>query len=81
MIAFRTRWDGEAAAIDATAGRPGWLTVDTNTGERIENIRLGVKVTRLCGLHVISLVFNDVCRLDRQLTGRAAWQGSPGSSQ
>ena len=45
------------------------------------DIPLGASVAELGGLHVVSLAFNDARRLDRQLAGRAARQGDPGSYQ
>ena len=73
--------DAEEAAIVATAGQAGQLTVATNMAGRGTDIPLGAKVAELGGLHVISLAFNDARRLDRQLAGRAARQGDPGSCQ
>jgi len=73
--------DAEEAAIVATAGQAGQLTVATNMAGRGTDIPLGQKVAELGGLHVISLAFNDARRLDRQLAGRAARQGDPGSYQ
>ena len=45
------------------------------------DIPLGETVAERGGLHVVSLAFNDARRLDRQLAGRAARQGDPGSCQ
>jgi len=73
--------DAEEAAIVAIAGQAGQLTVATNMAGRGTDIPLGAKVAESGGLHVISLAFNDARRLDRQLAGRAARQGDPGSYQ
>lgn len=73
--------DAEEAAIVANAGKATQLTVATNMAGRGTDIPLGATVAQLGGLHVISLAFNDARRLDRQLAGRAARQGDPGSFQ
>ncbi|ASJ73795.1 hypothetical protein [Granulosicoccus antarcticus] len=73
--------DAEEAAIVANAGQTGRVTVATNMAGRGTDIPLGETVAELGGLHVISLAFNDARRLDRQLAGRAARQGDPGSCQ
>lgn len=73
--------DAEEAAIVATAGQAGRLTVATNMAGRGTDIPLGENVAEAGGLHVISLAFNDARRLDRQMAGRAARQGDPGSYQ
>jgi len=73
--------DADEAAIVARAGQVGCITVATNMAGRGTDIPLGESVAELGGLHVISLAFNDARRLDRQLAGRAARQGDPGSYQ
>lgn len=73
--------DAEEATIVANAGQAGRVTVATNMAGRGTDIRLGDTVDELGGLHVISLAFNDARRLDRQLAGRSARQGDPGSYQ
>lgn len=73
--------DAEEAAIVASAGQVGQLTVATNMAGRGTDIPLGATVAETGGLHVISLAFNDARRLDRQLAGRVARQGDPGSYQ
>jgi preprotein translocase subunit SecA len=45
------------------------------------DIKLGLGVERLGGLHVIVAECNESRRLDRQLFGRAARQGDPGSHE
>lgn len=73
--------DADEAAIVAIAGQRGQVVVATNMAGRGTDIPLGDAVAELGGLHVISLAFNDARRLDRQLAGRAARQGDPGSCQ
>ena len=45
------------------------------------DIPLGAGVTGLGGLHVIGACRNNAKRIDRQLSGRCARQGDPGSYQ
>ena len=73
--------DADEAAIVAMAGQAGCVTVATNMAGRGTDIRLEEAVVESGGLHVLSLAFNDARRLDRQLAGRAARQGDPGSYQ
>ncbi|MFK7997157.1 MAG: hypothetical protein AB8B87_23695 [Granulosicoccus sp.] len=71
--------DSDEATIVAEAGQSGRITVATNMAGRGTDIPLGPGVARLGGLHVVSLAFNDARRIDRQLVGRTARQGEPGS--
>lgn len=71
----------EEAAIVARAGEPGRVTVATNMAGRGTDIKLGEGVTKLGGLHVIGTELHDSQRIDRQLYGRCARQGDPGSVQ
>jgi len=70
----------EEAQVVAGAGMKGMITVATNMAGRGTDIKLGVGVTKLGGLHVISIERNDSPRIDRQLIGRAGRQGDPGSA-
>jgi preprotein translocase subunit SecA len=69
------------AEIVASAGQPGAVTVATNMAGRGTDIKLGEGVTALGGLHVIGSSRHDSRRIDRQLRGRCARQGDPGSSK
>jgi preprotein translocase subunit SecA len=71
----------EEAEIVARAGRPAHITVATNMAGRGTDIKLGRGVADLGGLHVISAESNESARIDRQLFGRGARQGDPGSAQ
>ena len=75
------RQDEDEAAIVAQAGRAGRITVATNMAGRGTDIPLGEGVAKRGGLHLVSLAFNDTRRVDRQLAGRTARQGDPGSFQ
>jgi preprotein translocase subunit SecA len=71
----------DEAAIIAQAGARGAVTIATNMAGRGTDIRLGAGVAELGGLHLVGLEHNDSLRVDRQLIGRVARQGNPGSYQ
>lgn len=71
----------EEAQIVAGAGQSGKITVATNMAGRGTDIKLGRGVAELGGLHVIASERNESGRIDRQLFGRCARQGDPGSAQ
>jgi preprotein translocase subunit SecA len=71
----------EEAQIVAEAGQHGHITVATNMAGRGTDIKLGRGIAELGGLHVIAAERNESGRIDRQLFGRCARQGDPGSAQ
>src|SRR5687768_5342576 len=71
----------EEAAIVAEAGQMGKITVATNMAGRGTDIILGRGVAELGGLHVVDTEPASSYRVDRQLFGRAARQGDPGTAQ
>jgi preprotein translocase subunit SecA len=71
----------QESAIVAKAGQPGALTIATNMAGRGTDIALEHSVRDKGGLHVILGEANDYGRIDRQLMGRCARQGDPGSVQ
>jgi preprotein translocase subunit SecA len=71
----------EEAQIVAGAGQSGKITVATNMAGRGTDIKLGRGVAESGGLHVIASERNESGRIDRQLFGRCARQGDPGSAQ
>jgi preprotein translocase subunit SecA len=71
----------EEAQIVAGAGQAGRITVATNMAGRGTDIKLGRGIAERGGLHVIAGEPNDSARIDRQLYGRGARQGDPGSAQ
>jgi preprotein translocase subunit SecA len=78
---LNARNDREEAAIIALAGQSGRVTVATNMAGRGTDIKLGDDVAKAGGLHVIVAECNDASRIDRQLHGRSARQGEPGSCE
>jgi preprotein translocase subunit SecA len=71
----------EEATVVAMAGEAGRITIATNMAGRGTDIRLGHGVAELGGLHVIATERHESGRVDRQLFGRNARQGDPGSAQ
>ncbi len=73
--------DAEEAAIIARAGQPAAITVATNLAGRGTDIKLDPAVSELGGLHVIVAEHHALARVDRQLIGRCARCGDPGSAR
>jgi preprotein translocase subunit SecA len=71
--------DAEEAEIVALAGEPGAITIATNMAGRGTDIKLAAGIVELGGLHVILTELHEAARIDRQLAGRCARQGDPGS--
>ncbi len=78
---LHARHHRDEAEIVRVAGEPGRVTVATNMAGRGTDIKLHPAVRDAGGLHVILSEMNRSKRIDRQLAGRAARQGDPGSSQ
>jgi preprotein translocase subunit SecA len=76
---LHARQDRDEASIIARAGEAGRVTVATRMAGRGTDIRLAAGVAEAGGLHVINCQHNHSRRLDRQLAGRCARQGDPGS--
>ena len=76
---LHARQDAEEAEVIARAGRAGQVTIATNMAGRGTDIALEPGVRDLGGLHVILTEGHESRRIDRQLIGRAARQGEPGS--
>ncbi|MCL4109936.1 UNVERIFIED_CONTAM: hypothetical protein GTU68_012745 [Idotea baltica] len=73
--------DAEENDIVSTAGQPGQILLATNMAGRGTHISLTDESKAAGGLHVIAVERNDSVRVDRQLIGRGARQGQPGSAQ
>ncbi len=71
----------EEADIVRVAGEEAKITIATNMAGRGTDIKLSSKVAKAGGLHVIATERHESGRIDRQLFGRSARQGDPGSAQ
>ncbi|MGQ3050192.1 MAG: preprotein translocase subunit SecA [Roseateles sp.] len=80
-VVLNAKHDRDEAEIIARAGVAGTVTVATNMAGRGTDIVLGPGVAERGGLHVILSEYHESARIDRQLFGRAARQGDPGSGE
>jgi len=71
----------EEASIISVAGEDAHITIATNMAGRGTDIKLGNGIAERGGLHVIATERHESARVDRQLFGRSARQGDPGSAQ
>ncbi len=71
----------QEAEIISNAGQKGAITIATNMAGRGTDIKLAEGIQELGGLHVIGTTRHQSRRIDRQLRGRCARQGDPGSSK
>ena len=76
---LNAKQDQEEAATVALAGDAGRVTIATNMAGRGTDIKLDKAVCERGGLHVILTELHDASRVDRQLAGRCARMGDPGS--
>jgi preprotein translocase subunit SecA len=77
---LNAKYHQQEAEIVARAGQRGAITIATNMAGRGTDIKLGPGVADLGGLHVLATERHEARRIDRQLRGRCARQGDPGSS-
>ncbi|MBT9486178.1 MAG: preprotein translocase subunit SecA [Rubrivivax sp.] len=78
-VVLNARQDAEEAAIVAAAGGSGRITIATNMAGRGTDIKPDAAALQAGGLHVILTEFHESPRVDRQLFGRSARQGQPGT--
>lgn len=78
---LNARQNEREAEIIAEAGKQGAITIATNMAGRGTDIKLAPGVNTLGGLHVIGTTRHPSRRIDRQLIGRCARQGDPGTTQ
>jgi len=78
---LNAKQDAGEADVVAAAGQPGTITVATNMAGRGTDIRLAEGVAACGGLHVILTECHESARIDRQLYGRCARQGDPGTCE
>ncbi|MEI6394059.1 MAG: preprotein translocase subunit SecA [Verrucomicrobiota bacterium] len=77
---LNAKYHQQEAEIITRAGGRGAVTIATNMAGRGTDIKLGPGVPDAGGLHVIGTERHEARRIDRQLRGRCARQGDPGSS-
>jgi preprotein translocase subunit SecA len=77
---LNAKFHQQEAEIVARAGQRGSVTIATNMAGRGTDIKLGEGVAEIGGLHVLATERHEARRIDRQLRGRCARQGDPGSS-
>jgi preprotein translocase subunit SecA len=77
---LNAKYHQQEAEIITRAGQRGAVTIATNMAGRGTDIKLGPGVAELGGLHVLATERHEARRIDRQLRGRCARQGDPGSS-
>ncbi|GAA5511069.1 preprotein translocase subunit SecA [Novipirellula caenicola] len=73
--------DADEASVIGRAGQTGAITVATNLAGRGTDIALDSVSRELGGLHVIVSQRSELARVDRQLIGRGARCGDPGSAR
>ena len=78
---LNAKQDESEAEVIAMAGQFARVTVATNMAGRGTDIQLGAGVAEKGGLHVILTEYHESRRIDRQLFGRCARQGDPGSCE
>ena len=76
---LNARQDANEAEVVAGAGQAGAITVATNMAGRGTDIALGPGVAQGGGLCVVLTEYHESPRIDRQLFGRCARQGDPGT--
>lgn len=76
---LNAKQDGDEAELVECAGKSGQITIATSMAGRGTDIKLQAEVKECGGLFVLIVEKNDAARIDRQLAGRCARQGDPGS--
>ena len=77
---LNARRHAQEADVISKAGEKGAITIATNMAGRGTDIKLAPGMAELGGLKVIGAARHDSRRIDRQLRGRCARQGDPGST-
>lgn len=78
---LNAKQNDKEAEIIAHAGKRGAITIATNMAGRGTDIKLEPGVAEIGGLYVMGTTRHQSRRIDRQLRGRCARQGDPGSSK
>src|SRR5205823_6644528 len=80
-VVLNAKQNDREAEIVAHAGRPGAITIATNMAGRGTDIKLEKGLAEIGGLYVMGTTRHQSRRIDRQLRGRCARQGDPGSAK
>lgn len=78
---LNAKQNDKEAEIVAHAGKRGAITIATNMAGRGTDIKLEKGVADVGGLYVMGTTRHQSRRIDRQLRGRCARQGDPGTSK
>lgn len=78
---LNARQNDREAEIVSMAGKRGAITVATNMAGRGTDIKLEAGVAEIGGLYVMGTTRHQSRRIDRQLSGRCARQGDPGTGK
>lgn len=78
---LNAKQNDKEAEIIAHAGKHGAITIATNMAGRGTDIKLEPGVAQIGGLYVMGTTRHQSRRIDRQLRGRCARQGDPGTSK
>lgn len=78
---LNAKQNAREAEIVAQAGKRGVITIATNMAGRGTDIKLEPGIAQIGGLYVIGTTRHQSRRIDRQLRGRCARQGDPGTSK
>jgi|694.fasta_scaffold62427_2 preprotein translocase subunit SecA len=80
-VVLNAKQNDKEAEIVANAGRRGAITISTNMAGRGTDIKLEKGIADIGGLYVVGTTRHQSRRIDRQLRGRSARQGDPGSAK
>lgn len=80
-VVLNAKNNASEAEVVAHAGRRAVITIATNMAGRGTDIKLEPGVAEIGGLYVMGTTRHQSRRIDRQLRGRCARQGDPGSSK
>lgn len=80
-VVLNAKQNEREAEIVAGAGRRGAITIATNMAGRGTDIKLDPGLADIGGLYVMGTARHQSRRIDRQLRGRSARQGDPGSAK
>ncbi len=80
-VVLNAKQNDREAEIIAAAGKRGAITIATNMAGRGTDIKLEQGIAEIGGLYVMGTTRHQSRRIDRQLRGRCARQGDPGSAK